>query len=403
MASPEYIQLLTSGVATWNSFRAANLKLKPDLSGADFVGASLVGVDLRRTKLDGVNLSGANLQGADLLGASIRGANLRRSDLSKADMREVSLQESDLQEAHLQGANLCEANLNGTNLCGAWLFGASLGEADLSGARLSGAWMSNAHLEEAYLRKTDLRRANLSGANLRWADMTGADLREANLSLAILVDANLQMADLTGCNVYGASTWDLKLSGAIQKNIIITHESAPMIQVDSLEVAQFIHLLLNNIEIRRVVDTITSTVVLILGRFTNERKTVLDAIRIALRRCGYLPVLFDWEKPSNRDVTETISTLAHMSKFVIADITDAKSIPQELMAIIPNLPSVPVQPLLLTSQTEYGMFEHFKRYPWVLPTVLYDDLHSLLCTLQERVIAPAESRLQEQRINAGKE
>jgi predicted transcriptional regulator len=107
-----------------------------------------------------------------------------------------------------------------------------------------------------------------------------------------------------------------------------------LISVDNLEVAQFIYLLLNNQKIRHVIDTITSKVVLILGRFTPQRKAVLDAIRDELRKRDYLPLLFDFDKPSNRDITETVSTLAHMAKFVIADITDARSIPQELMAIV---------------------------------------------------------------------
>src|SRR5437588_5112909 len=150
--------------------------------------------------------------------------------------------------------------------------------------------------------------------------------------------------------------------------------------------------MLNNAEIRAVIDTIAKKAMLILRRFPLERKAVLDALRDALRIKGYLPILFDFDKPASRDITETVSTLAHLSRFVIADITDAKSIPQELMIIVPNLPSVPVQPLILESQHEYGMFEHFIRFPWVLPVYRYTDEASLLQSLQEKVITPAEQK-----------
>jgi hypothetical protein len=202
-------------------------------------------------------------------------------------------------------------------------------------------------------------------------------------------------ATLTRCSIYGISVWNVDLKGATQDSLVITSVNEPTITVDNLEVAQFIYLLLNNPKIREVIDTIAKKAVLILGRFTPERKVVLDALREALRQHNYLPILFDFEKPASRDLTETISTLAHLARFVIADITDAKSIPQELMLIVPNLPSVPVQPVILESQHEYGMFEHFTRFSWVLPVYRYRSEASLLQSLQEKVIEPAERKAQE--------
>src|SRR5262245_56147369 len=149
--------------------------------------------------------------------------------------------------------------------------------------------------------------------------------------------------------------------------------------------------MLHNQKVRDIIDTITSKAVLILGRFTEERKAALDALREELRKRNYLPILFDFSVPATRDITETISLLARMARFVVADITDAKSIPQELGVIVPDLPSVPVQPLLLEGSAEYGMFEHFKRYPWVLETYRYASSEPLIASLGERVIGPAEN------------
>jgi len=261
-------------------------------------------------------------------------------------------------------------NLSGANLRRAHLYGA-----DLSGADLSGA---------------DLSRADLSEAGLSGADLSGADLSRADLSEAPLVSADLTGANLTGSRVYGVSVWRSKLEGAKQQNLVITRIDEPQITVDHIEVAQFIYVMLNNQKIRDVIDTITSKVVLILGRFTDERKAVLNALREELRKRNYLPVLFDFSVPATRDITETVSLLARMARFVVADITDAKSIPQELAVIVPDLPSVPVQPLLLEGSAEYGMFEHFKRYPWVLETYRYASSERLIAGLAEHVIDPAE-------------
>lgn len=245
----------------------------------------------------------------------------------------------------------------------------------------------------ANLSKTDLREANLRGADLTETDLRGADLAGAQLCYAHLVGTKLENANLIGCRIYGISTWGLKLEGANQSNLIITPSGEPVITVDNLEVAQFIYLLLENEKIRDVIDTIATKVVLILGRFTDERKAVLDEIREKLRYYDYSPVLFDFEEPLSRNKTETILTLANMASFIIADITDARSIAQELHSIIPNLPSVPVQPLLQASSEEYGMFADYKDYPWVLEIHRYQDIDDLLKSLGE-VILNVEKRRQ---------
>ena len=80
--------------------------------------------------------------------------------------------------------------------------------------------------------------------------------------------------------------------------------------------------------------------VLILGRFTPERKAVLDALREEFRRRDYLPILFDFDKPASKDLTGTVLTLAHMARFIIADLTDPSCSPYEVAKKSPT-PSFP--------------------------------------------------------------
>jgi Pentapeptide repeats (8 copies) len=338
MTNEEHVALLKKDVAAWNAWRDENPNIRPDLAEADLVEADLSEADLSGANLTTARLSGAHLVEADLVQADLSGANLTRADLSYAD----------------------------------------LAEADLVGPDLSGA---------------ELVEADLSAADLRWANLTGADLTKANLEGATFVDTDLTGADLTGSRIYGVSAWGLKLERIKQQNLVVTSYGASEVTVDNIEVAQFIYLMLNNQKVREVIDTITSKVVLILGRFTQERKPVLEALREELRQRKYLPILFDFEKPRSRNTDETITLLARMARFVVADISDAKSVLQELRAIVPDLPSVPVQPIILAMQEEPGMFDFYQNFRSFLNVHRYASQEQLIADLGEKVIRPAELKV----------
>ena len=372
MANNAHLEKIGLGPTVWNQWRAEETETIPDLSGADISLALLPEIDLSRANLSGANLSHLVLSGANFTGAQLDQAKFFQVDLSGAQ----------LTRANLRAAHLIEVNLGGANLV----------EADLTGAQLSEAEFSRANLSDANLTGANLSEANLIEANLR-----GANLNQAKLVGTQLVNTDLSNAMLTGCSIFGVSAWKLKLDGAVQRNLIITDEGEPTITVDNLEVAQFIHLLVNNQQIRHVIDSVTSKVVLILGRFSQDRKPVLDGLRDRLRHCNYLPVLFDFEAPANKDMTGTVETLARMARFIIADLTDPRSVPHELATIVPHLRTTPVLCLRQADSPVYGMFDDLLAYPWVLPAYAYQNQEELLTRIDDKIISPAENKAEELR------
>lgn len=342
MANKKHLEILKKGVEVWNKWRKSNPQEQPDLSGA--------------------HLFNRNLSGIDLHYASLFTADLRNSDLSFANLEGSSLINARLTGANLLGANLRYANFNIANLNNVNLINADLGMGQFSGS-----------------------------------DFSNADLSNANLQGALFLNTKLYNANLSNCKIYGIAAWDVQLDETIQRDLVITRGNEPSITVDNLEVAQFIYLLLQNEKIRHIIDTITTKIVLILGRFTKTRKPVLDAIREELRKYDYVPIMFDFEKPRSRDTVETITTLARMANFIIADMTLPKSIPMELQSIVESLPSVPVMPLLKGKSKAWDMFDHIKKYPWVLSIYRYRDLDDLICNLKKKVIDPTKAKVIEVR------
>ena len=136
---------------------------------------------------------------------------------------------------------------------------------------------------------------------------------------------------------------------------------------------------------------------LILGSFSlSERKEVLDSLRDELRKRDYVPVVFDFEKPRSQTTTNTVVLLARMARFVIADVSDARSVLQELQAIVPTSPKLPVQPIMNGRQEEPGMFDSFEAYPWFLRVHRYDTPVQLLAQL-ESIIGLVEAEVAKRR------
>jgi uncharacterized protein YjbI with pentapeptide repeats len=357
MANKKHLKILQQGLQQWNVWRIENETIKPNLKGIDLKEADLKGADFHETDLSGADLRGAGLHAADLFGANLSGADL--SD-----------------------AFLLSANLNSANLSKATMFGANLTHANLVGSNLRGARMYDADLESA--------------------DLTGADLTGADMSCADLVESDFTSATITGCRVYGVSAWNVTLVDTLQNDLIVSKEGEPAVTVDDLEVAQFIYLMLNNTKIRNVINTITSKGVLILGRFSDpQRKAVLDGLRQKLREFDLLPMVFDFDRPTDKDYTETVQTLAGMCMFVIADLTSPKSTPLELEATVKQfkIPYIPIIDISVDPRPFAMLVDLQKSFHWVLPTLKYESKEDLLDdeNLKTYIIDRANAKLEELR------
>jgi uncharacterized protein YjbI with pentapeptide repeats len=423
MANEEQLSILKQGVKIWNEWRKENLvtlikPTPPFLETHGFpIRANLIGADLRVANLNQIDLSETDLCGAELADADLSGANLTNADLWTAN----------LDGANLRGARLWNAKLNVISAKKASFFEADLSRAKLNQADLGDVDFHRAKLIEADLSDTDFRGANLTEADLTQAyfigtDLRGADLRGADLSGASLIRVRIDKAKISGSTIYGISAWDLEGEFAEQKDLVITpapnlwreriynfdrfpEPSDPSnITVDNIKVAQFIYLILNNEELREAINTLTSKTVLILGRFAiPERKAILDALKSKLREYDLLPIVFDFDRPTDKDFTETIKTLAGLSYFVIADVTNPKSSPLELQATVPDY-QIPFVPIIQEGEHPFAMMVDLqKKYNWVLDTLSYDSIETLIKALKPAIIDPAIQKHNELRLIKARE
>jgi len=385
MGNPEHVDRIRQGVTSWNEWRLQNPGTKPDLWLVDLSGQDLSYADFR-----GGNLAGASF-GEFLIGAQFDRADLKRANLIGAQLIGASLEEVDLRGANMTGANLLGANLRKAKLSETKLISANFSTmmTNLYRSPFVHGGLFNFPERRCDLEDADLTGADLTMANLTDARLAGATLVGADLSKAVLVGTDFRGADVSCCRVHGVSAWDLKLDQTTRQfDLVITPRNESNVTVDDLEVAQFVYLMLSSDKIRNALTTIGEKGVLILGRFTPERKKVLDAIRQKLRQLDFVTMMFDFERVDDRSFTETIKTLAGMSKFIIADVTNPKSAPLEMQATVPDY-MVPFVPIIEAGEKPFSMLVDLQQREWVTAVKEYRDIENLIDKLESRVVRPA--------------
>lgn len=427
MSNPEHIEILNQGVEAWNKWREMNQDVKPDLSDANLEKRNLRKVNFRDANLCRTSFSGAKLNGADFCNAIANEANFSEYEhnIVEDGMNVVFITGqtdylSRSKRTNLSNAKIVDAKFNGTILTKAILRGADLSGSEFIGSDLSESEMVNAkfsdsNLSKATLRKSKMNFADFLDANLSDAILSESEFVQANFMLANLTGAIFNKADLRGANfietkidnavfseskVYGINTWRMSGECKEQNNLIISEiDDNHRITVDNIKIAQFLYLILNNYEIRDVLNSVTSKIVLILGRFSiPERKEILDELRNKIRENDLLPIVFDFSRLNDRDFTETIQTLAGLSLFVIADITNPKSSPLELQATVPDY-QIPFVPIIQAGEKSFSMMADLQsKYNWVLDTLVYDTKENLAKAVKSGIIDPAMEKHNELRI-----
>jgi hypothetical protein len=100
--------------------------------------------------------------------------------------------------------------------------------------------------------------------------------------------------------------------------------------------------------------------------------------------------MFDF--PDSRSNMETVGLLARLARFVVADLTDAKMVIDELLDLVPNNPNLPVQPILEKGRPFPADLDQLRHS--MLPLFEYENESHLFASIESRVVVPAQAALE---------
>ncbi|WP_116367569.1 pentapeptide repeat-containing protein [Parahaliea mediterranea] len=281
---------------------------------------------------------------------------------------------------------------NHLDFSGMDLSGVSIYNAFAEGLNLRNAYFVGAHFEEG-----DFSRADFSGATFRdtrfnktiftGACFEGASFVNCNLNRVNLVGANFKVARITETVVYGIAAWDMAVADDVEQSRLVIEKTYALyseliaggtipLMVDDIELAQFVYYLNNHRKMRDTLNILNDRGVLLLGRFQDGGLERLYRVRDWFQNQGYMPMIFDFARPDNLSLSETVVTMAGLSKFVVADLSGG-SVPAELQSILGQ-----IKKPLLAFGDPYALFPDLEDQTAVI-AVQTDDARLLAALADE--------------------
>jgi hypothetical protein len=287
--------------------------------------------------------------------------------------------------------------LSGTHIVRAFAEGLSINNSVFENVYFDDGDFSRANFSNCIFINTKFNKTIFTGAYFNGATFINCNLNRVNLS-----GAEFQVKEIRDTVIYGISSWDLVVSEeSIQSNLVIekTYELYSDIislgripqTVDNIELAQFIYYLTNHKKMRDTINILNRRGVLLLGKFKDGGLDRLYKLKEWFNSQNYLPMIFDFDRPSSLDYTETIVTLSGLSKIVVADLS-GESVPQELHAILSNF-SKPV--IVYHDKAPYSMLKDLKRKNKYFHEIKFDGSEDNLFELLPEKIKDAESNFME--------
>ena len=354
---------------------------------------------LKDEEFDHLDARDLSLHDVIFLGCKFISASFLNCNLSQASFTNCKFLSTRFESVRMRGARFTDTNFSevvfssdGKTQC------------DLGSARFVGGKLLNVNFSGVVAIRAEFRDVDMISVNWSKALLCNSLIDHCTFSAANFDGANMTESIFARNTVVNSSMVDTQISGILALNNGFDNLSPDRMRclvqgrnrsftVQNPETANFVQQV-NDGKFSAVVNEMNEKAVLILGRFSEGRRKVLTEIEEGVTSCGYVPIVFDFEGPKYRDLTESIVLLAHLVKFVIADLTAPRSVGNELRAVAPSL-AVPVVPLIQITERPFAMFYDLWKYHWVLDLVRYDSLQSLKELLPSKIIMPAELKMQE--------